>query len=303
MLYRARWGFERVLHNYRCKGVLATDPLRIQPSNLRILSMVSHADLIMYLVAVKSFYKRVGRGKIIIINDGSLTSADCEMLSNHLGSPEFIQFTHVDTNGFPSGGCWERLLTILDLLRDFYVIQLDSDTVTRKYVPEVLECIHSNRSFTLGTPQGRELVNLSQASRQAQAFYADDPRRTHVQDEAERNFFRIPDAEQLLYVRGSAGFAGFAKGSQSRSTAADFSQRMTELIGIKWTDWGSEQVASNYLVANAPRAAVLPYPKYACFDPRVRINQAAFLHFIGTNRYDERIYTRESRSAMLSVLA
>ena len=224
--------------------------------------MVSHVDLIMYLVAVKSFYKRVGEGKIIIINDGSLTPADCDVLSNHLGSPTFIHIADVDTGGFPKGGCWERILTILDLLNEFYVIQLDSDTLTRNDVPEVLECVHFNRSFTLGTGQGKKLVWLPEASKQARAFHG-----THVQDEAERNFFRFPDAEHKRYVRGSAGFAGFAKGAQSRSAAAAFSQKMTEFIGKKWTDWGSEQVTSNYLVANAPEAVVLPHPKYACFDP------------------------------------
>ena len=102
-----------------CREVLGTRPLRIRPSNLRILSMVSHTDLIMYLVAVKSFYKRIGEGEIIIINDGSLTAADCEVLSDHLGSPKLIHITDVNTNGFPIGGCWERILTILDLLNEF----------------------------------------------------------------------------------------------------------------------------------------------------------------------------------------
>lgn len=259
--------------------------------------MVSHTDLIMYLVAVKSFYRRVGEGEIIIINDGSLTAADCEVLSDHLGTPKLIHITDVNTNGFPIGGCWERILTILDLLNEFYVIQLDSDTLTRNYVAEVLECIRFNRSFTLGTKQGKELVWLPEASRRARAFKG-----THVQDEAERNIFRLSDAEHKRYVRGSAGFAGFAKGAQSRDTAAAFSEKMIEFIGEKWTNWGSEQVTSNYLIANAPEAVVLPHPKYTCFDPERGPGEAAFLHFIGSNRYDKRIYTSESRLVIRSQL-
>jgi hypothetical protein len=259
--------------------------------------MVCHNDLTMYLVAVKSFYRRVGEGEIVILNDGSLTPEDCGVLSEHLGSPTFLQLSNVDTGGFPKGGCWERILSILDLLGEFYVVQLDSDTLTQKDVPEVVACIHSNTSFTLGTRQGKEIIGLQEAAERARTF-----RGAHVQDESERNFAKLPDAAHKRYVRGSAGFAGFAKGAQSRGTAADFSQRMTELIGKKWNEWGSEQVASSYLVANSPQAAVLPHPKYMCFDPARSFEEPAFLHFLGSNRYDKGVYTRRSRSVIRSDL-
>ena len=44
-------------------------------------------------------------------------------------------------------------------------------------------------------------------------------------------------------------------------------------------------MASNYFVANSPAAAVLPYPKYASYGPTVDLRQAAFVHYIGLNRF------------------
>ena len=47
-----------------------------------------------------------------------------------------------------SRDCLE-LSEISDLVQDTYVVQLDSDTLTSRVVPEVIQCIAENRSFTL----------------------------------------------------------------------------------------------------------------------------------------------------------
>ena len=92
--------------------------------------MVSHRDLIMYFVAIRSLYAQIGEGAIAIIDDGSLTAADTEILHRLLGGPQIIRADQIDTGACPRGGTWERLLHILDLSSSRYVIQLDSDTLT-----------------------------------------------------------------------------------------------------------------------------------------------------------------------------
>src|SRR3546814_2103893 len=68
------------------------------------------------------------------------------------------------------------------------------------------------------------------------------------------------------YVRGCAGFAGFARGGDARMLAETFSQEATRLLGAeRWARWGSEQVASNMIVANDPNALLLPYDHYFNF--------------------------------------
>ncbi len=68
------------------------------------------------------------------------------------------------------------------------------------------------------------------------------------------------------------------------------------MLGDKWGQWGSEQVASNFAVANTAGAMVLPYPKYANFDLDMDPQAACFLHFVGTNRFDRGVYAGETRA-------
>ncbi len=295
MLTSIRGRVERICHDFRCRNVFDTPPLKIVPSNLNIVTMLCHADVTMYLVAIKSFYKQIGHGQIVIVDDGSLSSADRALLVEHVGAC-FVPIGSVDTGSLPRGGCWERLATILDLASSSYVIQVDSDTLTRANVPEILDCIRANRSFTLGTTQGQKFVPLATVSEVARASEG-----THVQHDAECNLVNLPNSQSKRYVRGCAGFAGFAKGACTRDQAIEFSAAMSKFIGDKWKNWGSEQVASNFLISNDASSIVLPYPKYACFELDVDLSTASFLHFIGTNRFDKGVYSEQSISFIRSI--
>src|SRR3546814_7643275 len=86
---------------------------------------------------------------MVIMDDGTLTDRDRSVLRQHLDNPRIISIRDIDTGPCPRGGTWERLLTILDLCADDYVIQLDSDTVTIGPVPHIQQAIAANSSFTL----------------------------------------------------------------------------------------------------------------------------------------------------------
>ena len=73
---------------------------------------------------------------------------------------------------------------------------------------------------------------------------------------------------------------------------------MVALIGDKWQEWGSEQVSSNYLIANSPNSFVLPYPKYAFYWKDADLIDSAFLHFAGTYRFDNGLYKKLSRQVI-----
>jgi hypothetical protein len=73
---------------------------------------------------------------------------------------------------------------------------------------------------------------------------------------------------------------------------------MQRLVGPGWAAWSTEQVASNFFIANAPHVAVLPYPKYACFEPQVEAEKASFLHFYGTYRFDGGVYQSKAKAAI-----
>ena len=140
---------EAAAHAEAIAGILDTPPIVPKQDGLVLFSMIGTAVLLPYLVAVKSLWGELGRGRIAILDDGTLTAQDRAILAHHCGDPELFAIDRVDTGGFPKGGCWERFLTILDHRGGEYWVQLDSDTVTLGPVPEVAQAIATNRSFTL----------------------------------------------------------------------------------------------------------------------------------------------------------
>jgi hypothetical protein len=172
-------------------------------------------------------------------------------------------------------------LLIGEAAKDHYCIMLDADTVSVADVPEVVDAISANRSFTLGTWKNQSVVSIEQVC----ASVASNPSK-HVQVHSERNLGRLPNAQRLKYVRGCGGFAGFRSGNAFRTEIEYFSGAMDAILGRnKWAEWGSQQVASNYFVANSEDAIVLPFPKYASYGPSVDPDDCAFIHFIGSYRF------------------
>jgi hypothetical protein len=248
-----------------------------------------------YLLAIKSLYLQIRHGHVVVINDGSLTGGDLSILSHHIPRIEVIEVEAVDTHGFPRGGTWERLVKIVELTRDHYVIQADADTLASASIPEVVQCWRANQSFLLGTDCGQEIAPAAVSARLAQSWIAQASRIT-VGALAEAALDRLPEAAPQNYVHASSGFAGFAKGGFRIADLKSFSDWMRHQLGPRWDEWGSEQIASNYLLANAPDAKVLPFERYACFEPHVQPGARPFLHFIGSHRYNDGLYRKRARA-------
>lgn len=298
MLYRLRQTAMRWWFAARCRRILSTPPLHKQASSLCIVSMVSHQDVVMYLHAIKSLQARLPPAEIVVLNDASITPRDLELLQAHVSPSRFLSIREIDCGPCPRGGTWERLMLISELVRNHYVIQLDSDTLTLGAVPEVASAIHEQRSFTLGTSMGREIRRSQDVCRQMKTYKA-----AHVQIMAEQNFDRLSACDELNYVRGCSGFAGFAQGSFSRIGLEAFSMDMRNILGAVWENWGSEQVASNMMIANSPQAFVLPYPKYCNFTPQNALDRNSFLHFIGTYRFKGGTYIQKANAVAAELAA
>ena len=76
---------------------------------------------------------------------------------------------------------------------------------------------------------------------------------------------------------------------------------MRARLGARWDEWGTEQVASNFAIANTPGAVVLPWPEHACHDPAIDAGRAEFLHFVGTHRFEGGTYAALSRAAIAAM--
>ena len=294
MLYRLRRTLNRAMFNWQVRPLLRTKPLQAGDAPITLVSMVCHGEVMMYVLAVKSFcYHLHLRPRIVILNDGSLSRDDLDRLKNQLPKSRVVDIADVSNTICPRGNCWERLLLISDLSQDSYVVQLDSDTLTLAALDEVSHCITGNRSFTLlGDRSYPDVELMPQAWQRLRHNQS-----TQVQGICERNFNQLSNNSTLYYLRGNAGFSGFAQGSLSREWIAAFSEQVRAISQGTWDTWGSEQVMSNLLIANTAHCCALPSPKYVSHwaHPDVRYEDAAFVHWIGPYRYAFQRYARLAR--------
>jgi hypothetical protein len=294
----AVWRAKQWHHRRVAARVLATPPAVPLDDGVVLFSMIGTRVLAPYLVAAKSLHHHLGRGRFVVMDDGTLTVADRAALAHHLGDPQVLALADIDTGPAPRGGTWERLLAILDLRATDYVIQLDSDTVTLGPVPEVQAAINAARSFTLfGDARGAGLGVLPAAEFVARNA-AEAARRDHVQARMEVAMADVV-IPGLNYVRGCSGFAGFAPSSSGRALVEAFTREAERLLGRdKWSEWGSEQVTSNVVIANDPDPAPLPYDRYTNFWNAPLGPDVAFAHFIGTYRHHGSAYRDATRAAI-----
>ena len=299
MLRRIRHAADLLTFNTQCRGILATPPLQLVPAPLRIVSMVCRKHLIMYLVAIKTFYRHFGRGGVAVLNDGSLTAEDLATLRAHIPGVEIFHARDIPLGPAPRGNCWERMLLLADLNADSYVIQLDSDTLTLAPLPEVETQLARGAGFTLmggGLPDCFETFAAAGARARAEST------RDHPQDVVERALADFPNAAAAQYVRGNAAFVGYPPGCLSRPLVFEWLEILRATCGrARWDAlWGGEEILSNILIANSPGSSVLPSARYAGYyphDPAHLAHHAAriFLHFVGLHRFQGNAYARLAR--------
>ncbi|GGB70873.1 hypothetical protein [Blastomonas aquatica] len=297
--FRLRSRINTRRHDAACRPVLGTAPIVPADDGLVIFSMMGTAVLLPYLIAVKSLWSHLRRGRVVILSDGTLTPGDRAVLAHHCGNPQIIDIADVDTTGFPVGGTWERLLTILDMRRDDYMIQLDSDTVTLGYPDVVADAIAANISFTL---LGGAEWEIGAQTCTAFTPPVDVPAsaQAHIQTRMERVLAKIADSEKLRYIRGCSGFTGFARGGDGRALAAHFAREMQQLLGTgAMHEWGTEQVTSSFVIANDPGAVLLPYRQYGNYWGDPWDSDCRFMHFVGAHRHDGSAY-RDATAAALA---
>jgi hypothetical protein len=283
-----RWHFGRT-----ARRVLSTRPLERGALPFLLLSMVQQRDLLPYLLAVKSFARFANPQRIVVVCDPSIDDHDRAILTQHVPHVELHAadaFTHPD---IPRRGTWERLFAISGFVRDDYVVQLDADTLTIQPIPEVLHAIRNRQGFVLGENADTVLHSLAVTRENALPWLGPTE---HIQDISEAAMVTLGLPEQARYVRGCSGFTGFPPSSRMREQMVDFSRRMGGQLGANWTRWGTEQVTSNYLVANAEGTAILPFPKYG--TPDRADAGSAFIHFIGSMRFVGRQYETSARQAL-----
>lgn len=291
MFFRLRRSLQVRRYNKEVRAILDAPPLPLAADgNYTLVSQICHWDVLMWLVAAKSWARFGAPRKVWLLDDGTLTAKDRAVLEDHVPAVTIVTRGDVKNDRCPKGYFFERILLIADLVPDSYVMQLDSDTVTTSAPTEATDCIDQDTCFTLGTNFVPEIVPILEAQKVC-ANHDWTPRQLqHEQVQSELAFDKLENPESRRYVRANAAFAGFAKGSISRADVESFSEEMEHLLGERWTAWGTEQVTSNYLIANQDYSKVFREPRYAWHAPGHDLSEACFIHFIGTYRFDNGTY-------------
>jgi hypothetical protein len=278
-----------------------TEALSIEfQQDIVIVSQIYHSALDMSLLALKSFGKVLGRGRFELLDDGSLTQEDYAVLKHHLPGVIITKITDVDVGKCPRGGTWERLVHIINLTKQAYVIQVDTDTLTIGAVPEVDKYIRENQAFTIGGPMWPESVALEYMSSVAKSWHG-----CHVQVKTEEYLHSVESIPLKKYLRGCSAFTGFPKGAFDFKLLEAFSVELENEVGKdKWHEWGSEQISSSIMISLCDNAQILPWPKYMNYGfPETGLNSTtdyvgkiSLIHFIGSNRYEKRHYERFAKA-------
>jgi hypothetical protein len=246
----------------------------------------------MYLLAVKSFIQFCDVSRVVVLSDGSLTDRDRQLICAHIPSVDFRSMASVNRGVCQQGGCWERLCLLGELNASSFVIQLDSDTLTLSKPDALLSCVTHSKSFVMpGDIRGNDIRSVHDAASEARATGGQG-----FQLQVESRLDELPVSPSARYVRGCAALTGFAARAIDINRVEEIHQHFAKLVGAEaWKTWGSEQVASNYLVANAPNVSVLPVAAYCSHfgdAATSRYDSASILHFIGSNRFDNGTYRR-----------
>jgi len=290
IINRVRTDFFKWLYQRNIACVLATPPLKRGTLPFIALSMVHQRDVIAYLVAIKSFAKFANPERVVIVCDPSIGEHEKSIFRFHIPHVELRNAVEFRDPRIPIGGCWERLSAITTYSPENYVVQLDADTVTVGNILEVLTAIIDRHGFVLGEKRNQEILTLEEASKRAMLSTSN-----HIQALSEQVISNA-GLNGAFYVRGCAGFTGFPSNHEMRNIFFDFSIKMAAKTGKRWSEWGTEQVASNYLVANATESKILPYPKYS--TPFNHEEIGSFQHFIGEIRFRNRDYENVSAKAI-----
>jgi len=110
MFHRLKDRVSRYKHSLYCYGVFNTPPVvKTTDKPVAVLTQLQHKDVILFLIALKSFASNIKINRVFIVNDGSLTTNDCELIKKHIPISSIYHFKEFANSSCPPGGCWERL--------------------------------------------------------------------------------------------------------------------------------------------------------------------------------------------------
>ena len=267
--------------------------------------MLGHADLLMYLTAIKSFLRFRPRAGVAAHSDGSLSARDEDLLRAHVPGIRIVAAREADDraardlNPFLAewrvrDASWRRVIDTELWCETPRRMIIDSDILTVRRPDAVLEWIAGE-----GMNAGRPLM-----------FGAVDPKpagpipegtgKRHIQDVFRERLAHVAAAANLppeFYQGGTSGYYGC-----TREISLEEIERLIHAgltAGVPMAEWGGEQCLVVFRLSTADPIR-LDIRKYFNFGPETldRLSEAAVIHFFGTYRFDRGIYPRLAREVV-----
>ncbi len=217
-------------HNQAIAGILRTPPILPQADGLVLFVVLGSRDVPRQLVALKSLWHFLRRGRVVVLDDGTLTAQDRAVLAQHCGDPEIIRMGELQFGPFPREPGWALLLTMLDKRAGEYWLHVGYDTVTLAMPEEVRTAIAGNRGLAMldGPDAAAAPLPLAEfAARYFPAGAADGSTREQI----ESRFGQIARQKRWHHLRCRTALYGLAAGTGGRRLAADFLTRIEALVG------------------------------------------------------------------------
>ncbi len=298
MFFNLRKKIARAKFDRQIKDIVDTPPVPVVDAAWTVVSMVAKSDVLMYLLSMKAFYRKLGAGKLVAVIDRDTPDSATALLSRHFPGIQFVILEDIDAGRCQRGGTWERLVYVVRRSAEEFVIQVDCDTlVIGADIAEIHRCVAQNIPFAYADNDW-SIMSLREIAADAQTISS-----PYIGIFLERCFATWPQADQWKYVRASSGLAGFARGGASLDLLEQFHDQMKASLGTRWREWGTEQSGSNFVIANSPGAITLPFPEYATYPLEHGNERTKFFHFIGSNRFRGDYFAQQGRRLIQEMMA
>jgi len=298
MFYRLRKRLNNVRFKFRARGVYRTPPTPCDPvAACTIHTMLGQSDLLMYLVAIKSFLRFLPLARVAAHSDGSLTPDDEALLREHVpgirvvSTGEANERAKKELNPFLTewrarDASWRRVIDTELWCETPRRMIIDSDILTIRRPDAVLEWIAGGggtRPLMFGAtdplpagpiPEGTGKRPIQNVFRERLAQFAAEAK-----------------GPPEFYQGGTSGYYGCTR----EVSLAEIERliRAGLASGVPMAEWGGEQCLVVYVLSTSDPIR-LDVRKYFNFAPEAmdRLNEVAVAHFYGTFRFYRGIYTR-----------
>jgi len=274
---RWRQGEAVAAHAEAIAGILDTPPVMARKDGLVLFAAIGCASLLPAMVAIKSLARPLQRGRVVLLDDGTLTAEDRAVLAHHFDDPQILRADSINLRGFPTGHGWESLLAMLERRSGEYWLRVSHDSVTLGDVPEIAAAIGSNRS----------LVELAPDS-------GPDP----VLPFSEVFSSDVLTAGRWRYIHAGGGLAGLAA-AQGGRIIAEAALALLPAPAANSKGRAEPDQAIGFIVGNEPMPVCLPKNLYRVWarGEEWRVGPA-FLRFAPANSERNGAWADASRAAI-----